>query len=198
MRTLIVDAYDSFVHIIYQYFLELDAGPVVVRSGDLSPSEIKSQRPDMIVLGPGPGHPVESGHVEIVRELQGAVPILGVCLGHQAVGVAFGGRVIAARHLVHGKTSSISHDGRGVFAGHSVPFNATRYHSLVVEEHSVPDVLKITARSQEDGYIMGLRHRSIPIESVQFHPESICTDGGLNIFRSFIESFRTAGAGTPI
>lgn len=194
MRTLIVDAYDSFVYTIYQYFLELDAGPEVVRSGRVNPALVLDDPPDLVVLGPGPGHPVESGHVELVRLLQGRVPLLGVCLGHQAIGVAFGGTVGRARRLVHGKTSVIDHDGRGLFTGYRSTFRATRYHSLVVDEESVPDELEVTARARDDGSVMGLRHRSLPIESVQFHPESICTEGGHGIFRSFLDGLLPDGA----
>jgi anthranilate synthase/aminodeoxychorismate synthase-like glutamine amidotransferase len=189
MKTIVVDAYDSFVYIIYQYLLELDADPVVVRSGATSPELIAEERPDFVLLGPGPGHPGDSGHVEIVRELQRRVPILGVCLGHQAIGMAYGGTVSAAKHLMHGKSSLIDHDGRGAMSKQESPFLATRYHSLIVEEDSVPVELEITARSLDDGYVMGLRHTSLPIESVQFHPESVTTDSGLNIFRSFIDEY---------
>ncbi|GAC1325478.1 MAG: aminodeoxychorismate/anthranilate synthase component II [Mycobacteriales bacterium] len=187
MRTLIVDAYDSFVHIIYQYMLELDAGPVVVRSDATSPALIGAEQPDLVVLGPGPGHPADSGHVEIVRELQGRLPILGICLGHQAIGLAYGATVHPAKHLMHGKTSRIHHDGQGAMRAQSQSFLATRYHSLIVAEDSVPAELLITARSEDDGYVMGLRHVALPIESVQFHPESITTESGLDILRSFID-----------
>lgn len=186
MRTVVVDAYDSFVHIIYQYLLELGTGPEVVRSDETSPDRIAAQRPDLVVLGPGPGHPAESGHVEIVRHLQGSVPLFGVCLGHQAIGMAYGASVTTASHLMHGKTSRIVHDGRGALSRQPRPFDATRYHSLIVAESTVPDVLEVTARAADDGYVMGLRHRSLPIESVQFHPESVCTERGLDIFRAFV------------
>ncbi len=191
MRTLIVDAYDSFVHIIFQYLLELDAGPEVVRSDATGSAQILHQRPDLVVLGPGPGHPAESGHVELVRGLQDEVPIFGVCLGHQAIGMAYGATVSPATNIMHGKTSPISHDGQGAFGLQEPLFRATRYHSLVVEEQTVPDDLVVTARSEDDGYVMGLRHRSLPIESVQFHPESITTEAGLNVFRAFISLHRT-------
>ncbi|MDQ6650154.1 MAG: aminodeoxychorismate/anthranilate synthase component II [Actinomycetota bacterium] len=187
MRTVIVDAYDSFVHIIYQYMLELDAGPVVVRSDATSARLIAEESPDLVVLGPGPGHPADSGHVEIVRELQGRLPILGICLGHQAIGLAYGATVHPAKHLMHGKTSRIRHDGKGAMSAQEQSFLATRYHSLIVAEDSVPAELTITARSEDDGYVMGLRHVDLPVESVQFHPESITTESGLDIFRSFID-----------
>lgn len=186
MRTLIIDAYDSFVHIIRQYLLTLDAGPVVVRSRDVRHADITATAPDMIVLGPGPGHPAESGHVEVIRRFADRIPILGVCLGHQALGLAYGAEVRQAAHLMHGKSSAIRHDGRGLFDGQPQPFAATRYHSLIVAEESVPPCLDITARSEDDGYVMGLRHRSLPVESVQFHPESVCTERGLDLFRNFI------------
>ncbi|MBL7493134.1 aminodeoxychorismate/anthranilate synthase component II [Frankia sp. AgB1.9] len=189
MRSVIVDAYDSFSHIIYQYLMELGANPVVIRSGKATPAAIRAVEPRFLLLGPGPGHPRDSGHVELVREFEGELPILGICLGHQAIGMAYGGTVSPARHLMHGKTSRIVHDGRGVMSCYSEPFRATRYHSLVVEEPSVPDVLEVTARSEDDGYIMGLRHRSQPIESVQFHPESIMTEQGLDMLRSFMATY---------
>lgn len=189
MKALVVDAYDSFVHIIFQYLLELDAGPVVVRSDATDPERVLAERPDLVVLGPGPGHPSVSGHVEIVQQLQGQVPLLGVCLGHQAIGMAYGATVSPAQHLMHGKTSRIVHDGEGALALQEPGFLGTRYHSLIVEEPTVPDELVVSARSEDDGYVMGLRHRTHAIESVQFHPESITTDSGLNVFRSFITRY---------
>jgi anthranilate synthase component 2 len=188
VKTVIVDAYDSFSHIIYQYLLELGANPVVIRSREASPASIRAVGPRFLLLGPGPGHPRESGHVELVREFQGEMPIFGVCLGHQAIGMAYGGVVSPAKHLMHGKTSRIIHDGLGAMSCYSSPFVATRYHSLIVEEPSVPSVLEVTSRSEDDGYIMGLRHRSLPIESVQFHPESIMTERGIDILRSFMKA----------
>ena len=182
-----MDAYDSFVYIIYQYLRSLGADPVVVRSTETSADRLAADPPDLLVLGPGPGHPVESGHVELVEAFAGRIPLFGVCLGHQAIGTAFGAVVRPAKHLMHGKTSRIIHDGQGCFSAQPAMFPATRYHSLIVEEESVPAELEITARSEDDGYVMGLRHRTLPVESVQFHPESICTATGLNIFRSFVD-----------
>jgi anthranilate synthase component 2 len=193
VRTLVVDAYDSFTHIIFQYLRGLDAGPVVVRSDEVDPAVVEADLPDLLVLGPGPGHPVASGHVELVRRFAGRVPIFGVCLGHQAIAMAYGATVSPARHLMHGKTSRIDHDGRGCFREQPPLFTATRYHSLVVQPETLAPELQISARSADDGYVMGLRHRTLPIESVQFHPESIRTDSGRAIFRSFIDDHaRTA------
>jgi anthranilate synthase component 2 len=186
VKTLIIDAYDSFVYIIDQYFRSLRANPVVVRSDAATVGRVEAEAPDLLVLGPGPGHPVDSGHVELVRAFAGRLPIFGVCLGHQALATAYGARVSPASHLMHGKSSRIEHDGRGVFAQQPQGFLATRYHSLIVEEDTLPDVLEVTARSADDGYVMGLRHRELALESVQFHPESVTTQLGLDIFRSFL------------
>ncbi|MDT7787154.1 MAG: 2-amino-4-deoxychorismate synthase, glutamine amidotransferase component [Pseudonocardiales bacterium] len=192
MRTLVVDAYDSFVHIIRQYLDSVDAGPVVIRSNELTHAAVARMRPDLIVLGPGPGHPAASGHVELVHRFADSTPMLGVCLGHQAIGLAHGADVRPATHLVHGKTSPVRHDGRGVFRGLPSPFDATRYHSLIVVEDTVPDVLEVTARSEDDGYVMGLRHRTLPIESVQFHPESVTTGHGLRLLANFVRTWAAA------
>jgi anthranilate synthase component II len=195
VKALLVDAFDSFSHIIYQYLSSLGLDVEVVRSGSLTPERVHHHPADLVVLGPGPGHPIESGHVEIVREVAGHKPILGVCLGHQSIAVAFGGVVSEARHLMHGKTSRIVHDGRGLFHDREEPFAATRYHSLIVEEPSLPRELVVTARSADDGYIMGLRHRRLPIEGVQFHPESVLTHRGLDLFRAFVEHTANRPAG---
>lgn len=192
MKVLVVDAFDSFVYIIRQYLMSAGAVPVMVRSNELRLDGVRRMRPDAILLGPGPGHPSTSGHVEIVRAFAGEVPILGVCLGHQAIGLAYGATVLPAAHLMHGKTSRINHDGRGLFSGMRDGFRATRYHSLVVE--AVPDCLEISARSADDGYVMGLRHRWLPIESTQFHPESICTESGIQIITNFVRAHASFAA----
>jgi anthranilate synthase component 2 len=188
LRILVIDAFDSFVYILKQYLMSANTIPLMVRSNELRRDDVRELRPDAILLGPGPGHPSVSGHVEIVREFAGQVPMLGVCLGHQAIGLAGGATVVPAQHLMHGKTSRIRHDGRGVFAGMPDGFQATRYHSLVVIEETVPDYLEISAWSEDDGYIMGLRHRWLPIESVQFHPESICTEDGMRMITNFVQA----------
>lgn len=188
MSALLIDAYDSFVYIIWQYLLQANIDTMVVRNDKISLDEIEQLRPDFIVLGPGPGHPAAARYVEIIERFAEQIPILGVCLGHQAIGLTFGGTVKRATHLMHGKTSRIEHDGKGCFYGQPNPFHATRYHSLIVEEETLPNCLEVTARAQDDGYIMGLRHRTLPMESVQFHPESICTESGLRLFVNFAET----------
>jgi anthranilate synthase component 2 len=186
LRILLVDAFDSFVYIIAQYLRSAGAETMVARPDELRAGRLIALKPDMIVLGPGPGHPLESAHVGIVRGMADYVPIFGICLGHQAVAVAFGATVLPASRLMHGKTSPIRHDGRGVFTGQPNPFRATRYHSLIVMEETIPDSLRVTARSDDDGYVMGLRHRDLPVESVQFHPESIRTEQGLRLIRNLV------------
>ncbi|SCE77352.1 anthranilate synthase, component II [Micromonospora purpureochromogenes] len=191
MKVLLVDAYDSFTHIIDQYLRTLGARTVVVRSRSRTDEELATLRPDAVVLGPGPGHPAESGHVELVRAFAGRVPLLGVCLGHQAIGLAYGGTIAVARHLMHGKTSLVGHDGRGVFSGAVAPLTVTRYHSLIVDD-PVPPALEVTARASDDGYVMGVRHRSLAVEGVQFHPESVMTEDGLRLFDNFLRGAPTA------
>ena len=186
-RVLVVDNYDSFVYNLVQYLGELGATPLVYRHDAVSLAEIRTLRPDAVLISPGPGRPEDAGvSNEVIAQLGAEIPVLGVCLGHQCIGQVFGGAVVRAPQVMHGKTSWISHDGAGVFAGLPEPFEATRYHSLVVERDGLPDVLEITAEA-EDGTIMGLRHRELPIEGVQFHPESILTAGGHELLRNFLD-----------
>ncbi|GLZ42527.1 aminodeoxychorismate/anthranilate synthase component II [Actinokineospora sp. NBRC 105648] len=185
MTVLLVDAYDSFVHIIDQYLRELGVPTTVVRSGTRTPDELAALNPSAVVLGPGPGHPADSGHVDLVHHFAGEVPLLGVCLGHQAIALAFGGAVRLADNLMHGRTSVIDHDAQGVFEGLPDQLVVTRYHSIVVDE-PLPDELIGTARSLDDGYLMGLRHRSLPVQGVQFHPESITTVKGSAMLANFL------------
>ena len=183
---LLIDNYDSFTYNLYQFLCELGADVQVARNDTLSVHDVRTLQPERIVISPGPCTPSEAGiSVDLIQELAGQVPILGVCLGHQAIGAAFGANVVRAPLVMHGKTSSITHDGRGIFSRLPNPFTATRYHSLLVEEDSLPDCLEITARS-EDGVIMGLRHRECDISGVQFHPESILTTGGHRLLANFI------------
>jgi anthranilate synthase component II len=192
-RILMVDNYDSFTYNLVQYLGELGADVSVVRNDEVSLTEIEVMRPDRIVISPGPCTPNEAGiSLAVIREFAGRIPLLGVCLGHQAIGQAFGGRVIRAGRVMHGKTSPVHHRDVGVFHGLPQPFEATRYHSLVVEAATLPTCLEITAWTcNEDGSmeeIMGLRHRSLAVEGVQFHPESILTREGHALLRNFLES----------
>ena len=186
-KVLVIDNYDSFVYNLVQYLGELGAEPEVRRHDDVTLAELRALEPDAVLVSPGPGGPDDAGvSNEAIREFAGAgVPVLGVCLGHQCIGALYGGDVVRAPHVMHGKTSTITHDGRGVFAGVPSPLTATRYHSLVVERSSVPDVLEVTAES-EDGLVMGLRHRTLPVEGVQFHPESILTESGHALLANFL------------
>ena len=185
---LLLDNYDSFTYNLFQYLSELGADVLVKRNDEITVDEIAASRPAAIVVSPGPGRPEDAGvTMEVIRHLGANTPILGVCLGHQAIGAVYGGSVIRAAVPMHGKTSTIEHDGRGVFAGITEPFVASRYHSLVVSEQGLPEALEVTARSKEDGTIMGLRHRTLPVHGVQFHPESILTGEGRRILRNFIE-----------
>jgi anthranilate synthase/aminodeoxychorismate synthase-like glutamine amidotransferase len=182
---LVIDNYDSFTFNLVQHLGELGAELEVARNDALTVSEIHSRAPAGIVLSPGPGRPEDAGIcVPLIQELAGQVPILGVCLGHQAIGLAFGGKIVAAPTLVHGKTSTIEHDQRTIFAGVQNPFVATRYHSLLVDGESLPDCLEVSARC--GGLIMGLRHKTQPVEGIQFHPESILTGEGKKILRNFL------------
>jgi anthranilate synthase/aminodeoxychorismate synthase-like glutamine amidotransferase len=188
MKVLVLDNYDSFTYNLVQYLGELGADPIVFRNDVLSPEEAAELSPDRIVISPGPGRPEDAGYaVRYVRELGPTVPTLGVCLGHQAVAVAFGGRIERAPEPRHGKTSSISHDGKGVFAGVPDPLHATRYHSLAAVD--LPAELIVTAHS-EDGVVQGIRHRDLPIEGVQFHPESVMTVQGKALLANFLSRRR--------
>ena len=187
MHILLLDNYDSFTYNLYQYLCELGATVEVHRNDEIEVDEVRERAPDKIVISPGPATPNEAGiSLPLIRELGIEIPILGVCLGHQAIGAAFGGRVIRAPLPMHGKLSAITHRNGGVFAGLPTPFVATRYHSLIVERDTLPDALEITAWT-DDGLIMGLRHRTLPIEGVQFHPESYTTDHGKQLLRNFLE-----------
>ncbi|UCF80007.1 MAG: aminodeoxychorismate/anthranilate synthase component II [Acidobacteriota bacterium] len=184
---LLIDNYDSFTYNLYQYLYELGGRLRVVRNDKVTVKEIEKMRPEKIIISPGPGTPDDAGvSVDVVRALGAKVPTLGVCLGHQAVGRAYGGRITRARRLMHGKTSEIRHDGKGIFRGVANPFTATRYHSLVVARKRFPKELVLVAQA-EDGTVQALRHRKHPVFGVQFHPESIMTTEGKKILRNFLE-----------
>ncbi len=183
---LVIDNYDSFTYNLVQYLGQLGAEPFVARNDQITIDEIERLDPARIVISPGPCTPSEAGiSLDVIRHFAGKVPLLGVCLGHQAIGQAFGGNVVRAPYLMHGKTSQILHDGRTVFEGLDNPFMATRYHSLVVEQSSVPPSLEVSATTS-DGLVMGLRHRDFICEGVQFHPESIMTSAGMTLLRNFL------------
>lgn len=191
-RIVVIDNYDSFTYNLVQYLGELGAEVLVFRNDAILPEGIAELEPTHIVISPGPCTPNEAGiSVEVILSYAGKLPILGVCLGHQSIGQAFGGRIVRAKKLMHGKTSLIHHDGKTIFAGLPNPFEATRYHSLVIERESLPDCLEITAVSEDDGEIMGVRHKDfspeVAIEGVQFHPESILTVVGKDLLRNFLE-----------
>jgi anthranilate synthase component 2 len=187
----LIDNYDSFTYNLAQYLGELGAEVRVFRNDEVSVDAVAALAPSHVVLSPGPGTPDDSGiTLGLIRKLAGSVPILGVCLGHQAIGQAFGGKVVRAGRVMHGKTSRIRHDGGGVFAGVPDEFVATRYHSLVVERESLPDCLAVTAQS-EDGEIMGLRHRRLAVEGVQFHPEALLTEHGHAMLQNFLKGNET-------
>jgi len=191
-RVLVVDNYDSFVYNLVQYLGELGADPIVERSDAFTLADVEVLAPDAILISPGPGRPEDAGlSNQLILTFAGRVPIFGVCLGHQCIGQVFGGEVVRAAEIMHGKTSLIRHTGAGVFAGLPEPLEATRYHSLVVARESVPGVLEITAET-DDGVVMGLRHRQLDVEGVQFHPESILTASGHDMLRNFL-----ARAATP-
>ncbi len=187
----VLDNYDSFTYNLVQYLGELGAEVVVRRNDELTVEAVEALHPERILLSPGPCTPGEAGIlVPLIRHMGGKAPILGVCLGHQAIGEAFGGQVVRAHHLMHGKTSPVMHDGKGIFTGLPNPITCTRYHSLIVAEETLPGELTVTARTAEaDGgsVIMGLRHRTLPIEGVQFHPESVLTEGGHQMIRNFLD-----------
>ena len=186
-RVLVIDNYDSFTYNLVQYLGELGAAPMVHRHDAIGIDEIVSLEPDAILISPGPGTPDDAGiSNEVITRFAGEVPVLGVCLGHQCIGQVFGGRVVRAGQVMHGKTSLLRHDGEGVFAGLPNPFEATRYHSLVVDRESLPAALEITAET-DDGTIMGLRHRELAVEGVQFHPESVLTAVGHDLLRNFLQ-----------
>jgi anthranilate synthase component II len=185
-RVLVIDNYDSFVYNLVQYLGELGAEPLVHRSDELSVEQIRDLAPDAVLVSPGPGRPEDAGvSNQVIEAFAGEVPILGVCLGHQCIGQVYGGQVVRAPQVMHGKTSLIRHRDVGVFAGLPQPLEATRYHSLIVDRASVPDCLEITAETV-DGIVMGLRHRDHPTEGVQFHPESILSVGGHDLLRTFL------------
>ncbi len=185
-RVLVIDNYDSFVYNLVQYLGELGADPQVHRHDAVTVDEVEALDLDAVLISPGPGRPENAGvSTAVIRWAAGRVPVLGVCLGHQAIGAAWGGKVVRAPEVMHGKTSRIHHEGTGVFAGLPDPLEATRYHSLIVDRESVPDELEITATS-EDGLVMGLRHRNLDVEGVQFHPESILTASGHDLLANFL------------
>jgi anthranilate synthase component 2 len=190
---LMIDNYDSFTYNVVQYLAELGADVVVHRNDEITLAQIAKLAPEFIVISPGPCTPLEAGiSMDVVRTFGGRIPLLGVCLGHQCIGAAFGGDVVRARRVMHGKTSMIHHNDRGVFEGLPMPFEATRYHSLIVERSTLPSCLEMTAWTQhEDGTVdevMGVRHRTLPMEGVQFHPESILTKCGQDLLRNFLRA----------
>ena len=189
---LLIDNYDSFTYNLAQYLGELGAEVKVLRNDAVDVAGIAALAPERIVISPGPCTPDEAGvSLAAVREFAGRIPMLGVCLGHQAIGQAFGGRVVRARTLMHGKTSPVRHDGRGVFRGLPTPFDAGRYHSLAISREGLPECLEISAQT-EDGEIMGVRHRALAVEGVQFHPESVLTEHGHALLKNFLEDSREA------
>jgi anthranilate synthase/aminodeoxychorismate synthase-like glutamine amidotransferase len=184
---LLLDNYDSFTYNLYQYLCELGAKVRVLRNDVVTADGVARMKPSHIVISPGPGRPEEAGvSMEVIRKLGHKVPLLGVCLGHQAMAQVFGGKIVRAPRLMHGKTSSIFHDGKGIYRGVENPFTATRYHSLVADRRSLPSVFTVSARTS-DGVVMGIRHNEFPMEGVQFHPESIMTPEGKNLLRNFLK-----------
>jgi anthranilate synthase component 2 len=191
MKVLVIDNYDSFVYNLVQYIGELGAETIVYRNDQLTLKQVKELKPDRIVISPGPGTPEDTRYfgvcTEILQHVSCEVPTLGVCLGHQGIIYAFGGKVVSAKKLMHGKTSRIKHDGKGIFKGVQNPFTATRYHSLAGEKPSIPSCLEVTAEAIDDGEVMGVRHTKYPIEGVQFHPESILCEDGKLIIKNFLD-----------
>jgi len=190
---LMIDNYDSFTYNVVQYLAELGADIKVVRNDELTVEEVKALKPEKIVVSPGPCTPNEAGiSVPLIKEMAGVVPILGICLGHQSIGQAFGGDIIRAKEVMHGKLSDMHHSGVGVFSDLSAPFEATRYHSLVIDKNTLPDCLEVTAWTENESgeldEIMGVRHKEMPIEGVQFHPESILSQHGHDLLRNFLNS----------
>jgi anthranilate synthase/aminodeoxychorismate synthase-like glutamine amidotransferase len=184
---LVIDNYDSFTYNLVQYLGELGTRPIVRRNNEVTLDEIAALAPAQIVISPGPGRPEQAGiTLEVITRFGPSIPLLGVCLGHQAIGMAFGGSVVRAVAPMHGKTSTIRHDGKGVFRGIASPFTVARYHSLVIEREDLPDVLEISAQTEDDGTVMAVRHRQFPIHGVQFHPESILTREGVHLLRNFL------------
>jgi anthranilate synthase/aminodeoxychorismate synthase-like glutamine amidotransferase len=191
-RILVLDNYDSFTYNLVQYLGELGAEPIVVRNDSMSVVELLAIKPDALLLSPGPGRPENSGVLcDAITAFAGGVPVLGVCLGHQAIGHVYGAKVVSAPELLHGKTSEVHHTGEGIFVGSPSPITATRYHSLIIEHESLPPELVVTAQTQ-DGMIMGVRHRNLDVEGVQFHPESILTTRGHDLLKVFVEKAERA------
>jgi anthranilate synthase/aminodeoxychorismate synthase-like glutamine amidotransferase len=187
VMVFVIDNYDSFTYNLVQYLGELGARVVVRRNNEVTVDEIEALGPGRIVISPGPGRPEQAGiTVEAIRRFGARIPILGVCLGHQAIGLAFGGKVVRAAVPMHGKVSTITHDARGVFAGVANPFQAARYHSLIVDRASMPSELEVSAETQDDGIVMGVRHREYPVHGVQFHPESVMTRQGMHMLENFL------------
>ncbi len=192
-RVVVIDNYDSFTYNLVQYLGELGAEPIVHRHDAITVDEVEALAPDAILISPGPGRPADAGISNaIIERLGPRIPLFGVCLGHQCIGEVFGGRIVRAPQVMHGKTSLVQHDDVGVLAGLANPFEATRYHSLIVERETLPDVLEVTAETA-DGIIMALRHRQFPIEGVQFHPESILTSVGKQLLGNFLDRLVPAG-----
>jgi len=185
---LVIDNYDSFTYNLVQYFGELGAEVRVRRNNEVTVGEVETMQPAQIVISPGPGRPEDAGvSMDMIRHFGPTTPLLGVCLGHQAIGVVYGGTVCRAASPMHGKTSTVLHDGKGVFSGIAVPFQAGRYHSLVIAGNAVPSDLEVAARTREDDTIMGVRHRKYPVHGVQFHPESVLTEEGRHILKNFLD-----------